>query len=293
MIRVLTGRLAVLAACVCFAVPSVSSAGLVGWDIDPSQSSFKLTIPDQTVTLGTITATMRLRNQNNAAWTTNSAPVDGLLATDVGAGISSVEFLAGQSSLFGVNTGSYRPNPAAYATNVTDTINTAGTFTNTSSAAGVFAARVNASVSILTLNTGYIMFDNVTYDLSSLVTAVTGTTFAANAVNLGILDSRVGFDGINTGLAGQVVGDALAYTGPISAANSGAGLGSIVDLGGNQYRITIPINMPVAVSLSGVNLNATATGVLVGYAFIPEPATLALLAAGIAGIAIRARRRSS
>jgi hypothetical protein len=290
MIRVLAGRLAVLAACVCFAAP-IASAGLVQWDINPAESNFRLTIPDQTVTLGTITATMRLRNQNNAAWTQNNAPVDGLLATDIGAGISSVEFLAGQSSLFGVNTGNYRPNPAVYNTAVTNTINTAGTFGDTSSAPGVYAARVNASVSILTLNTGYIMFDNVTYDLSSLVTAVTGTSFLSNAVNVGILDSRIGFDGINTGLAGQVIGDALGNTGPISAVNANGAAGSIVPLGGNNYRITVPINMPVFVSLSGVNLTATATGTLVGYAFIPEPATFALLGAGVAGIAIRARSR--
>jgi hypothetical protein len=290
MIRVLVGRLVVLAACVCFAAPNASAA-LVTWDVNPAQSNFQLAIPDQTVTLGTITATMRLRNQNNTAWTQNNAPVDGLLATDIGAGISSIEFLAGQSSLFGVNTGNYRPNPASYDTAVTSTINTAGTFTNTTAAPGVYAARVNASVSILTLNTGYILFDNVSYDLASLVQAVVGTSFAANTVSVGILDSRVGFDGINTGLAGQVIGDALANTGPISAVNANAAAGSIVDLGGNNYRLTIPVNMPVSVSLSGVNLNATATGTLVAYAFIPEPATFALLGAGVAGLAMRARSR--
>ena len=121
---------------------------------------------------------------------------------------------------------------------------------------------------------------------------ITGTSFLSNQVSLGILDSRVGFDGIST-IAGQVIGDTLANTGPISALNANGAAGSVVNLGGGNYRITVPINMPVAVSLSGVNLNATATGTLVGFAFIPEPATIGLLATGVAALAIRARRRRS
>ena len=268
------------------------ASAVVLWDIDPAQSNFRLAIPDQTVTLGTVTATMRLRNQNNATWTQNNAPVDGTLATQIDPGITSIQFLAGASSLVGVNTGSFRPNPAAYNTAVTDTLNTAGTFTATTSDPAVYAARVNASVSIITLNTGYIAFDNISYDLGSLVTAIVGTSFASNAISLGILDSRVGFDGIST-IAGQVVPDTLAQTGPISGTNSSAPVGSIVNLGA-QYRLTVPINMPVFVNLGGVMLNATATGTLVGFAAtntVPEPATLGLVAAGLLGLAMHGRRR--
>ena len=273
---------------------STASAIPVSWDVDPTLSSFRLAIPDQVVTLGTVTATMRLRNQNNATWTQNNAPVDGLLATNVGPGISSIEFLGGASSLFGVTTGSYRPNPAAYNTAVTDATNTAGTYSNTSSAPGVYAARVNASVSIVTLNTGYIMFDMVDYDVDSLgALAISGTSFLASGLSVGIEQARLGYDGIST-IAGQVVGDELGVIGPILATNTNGGNGSIVDLGGGNYRITIPVNMPVAVSLGTVSLNATATGTIVGFATIPlaEPATLGLLAASLLGVAIRVRRRA-
>jgi len=260
------------------------------WDIDPSQSSFTLTIPDQPVTIGTVSGTMRLRNQNNSAWTTNTAPVDGLLATDVGPGFSSIEFLGGSHSLFGVNTGNYRPNPAAFSTAATNTANTNGTYTNTSSAPAVFGARVNASVSILTINIGYIAFSNVLYDLDSTVLSVTGgTSFLTNSIDLGILDSLAAFDSVNSGTTG--VGDALANTGPITATNTAGSPGTITNLGFGNYRITIPINMPVSVNLQGVQLNATATGTLVGFALIPEPATIGLLAAGVAGLAIGGRRR--
>jgi len=290
MIRVSAGRFALLAVCAGL-LASPASAFLVNWDIDPSVSSFKLAIPDQSTTLGTLTATMRLRNQNNATWTTNTAPVDGLLATDVGAGVSSIQFLGGASSLVGVNTGNYRPNPAAYNTAVTDATNSAGTFTNTSAAAAVFGARVNATVSILTINIGYISFYNTSYDLSSAVTAITGTSFLSNAVSVGIADSTTAFDSVNASTSG--IGDAIGQTGPISAVNTGAGAGTIQNLGGGNYKLTVPINMPVFVDLSGVTLNATATGSLVGYAFIPEPATLVLIGAGVAGLAAYGRKRRS
>jgi len=290
MRRVFVGALATLALGTAF-LASTASAFLVNWDIDPAQSSFKLTIPDQNVTLGTVAATMRLRNQNNAAWTQNNAPVDGLLATNITPGWGNVQFLGGASSLVGVNTGSYRPNPASYSTAVTSTINTAGTFQNTSSAPAVYAARVNATAFSLNLNTGYIAFSNVTYDVASAAVALSGTSFLSNSLSIGVADSLISFDGINTGLAGQVVGDTQGNSGPIAAPNLNGAAGSLVNVGGANYRITVPINLPVFISLGGVNLNTTATGTLVGFATIPEPATIALTALGVGAIAAYARRR--
>lgn len=291
MRRVFAGALAMLASSAFFA--STASAVAISWDINPAESSFKLAVPDQTVTLGTITATMRLRNMNNAAWTTNNAQVDGLLATNVAttgpSTPTSIQFLGGASSLVGVDSGSYRPNPAAYATNVTDTLNTAGTFTNTTAGSQVYAARVNASVSIITLNIGYIGFDNVQFDVASLVTAVTGTSFLTTALQVGIQDSQINFDSVST-LTG--IGDTQAQSGPILATNTSGPVGSVVPFGPpNNYRLTVPFNLPVFISLSGVNLTATATGTLVGYAFVPEPATFMLTGLGVAAIASYARRR--
>jgi hypothetical protein len=276
---------------------SNATALSVNWDINPTLSSFKLAIPDQQVTIGTTTATMQLRNQNNAAWTTNVAPVDGLLATDM-IFLSSVQFLGGSSSLVGVNTGSYRPNPAAYNTASTSTINTAGSFTNTTTAPAVYGARINGQVDIgfvITVNLGYISFSNLSYDVISAALAVDGGgNFGASTVGLGILDSQVQVDGVSS-LAGQPVADSIGNTGPIMGTNSSAGNGQIIWLGGNDYKITVPINMPVSVSLSGVNLNATATGTLVGFATfipIPEPSTLLLAVTGLVALAARSRRRA-
>lgn len=292
MRRVFAGALAMLASCAFFA--SDASAVAINWDINPAESSFKLTVPDQSVTLGTLTATMRLRNQNNAAWTQNNAQVDGLLATNVTttgpSTPTSIQFIGGASSLVGLDSGSYRPNPTAYATNVTDATNTAGTFTNTTGGSQVYAARVNASVSIITLNIGYIAFDNVQFDVASLVTAITGTSFLTTALQVGIQDSQINFDSILAGTTG--IGDTQAQSGPILATNTSGPAGSVVPFGPpNNYRLTVPFNLPVQISLSGVNLNATATGTLVGYAFVPEPATFALTGLGVAAIASYARRR--
>jgi hypothetical protein len=288
MTRVFAAALATLA--LSAAAVSPASAFTVSWDVDHTQSSFTLTVPDQPVTLGDISGTLRLRNQNNAAWTTNTAPVDGILATDITPGFSSIQFLGGASSLVGLNTGSYRPNPAAFSTAATSTINTAGSFTNTSSAPAVYAARVNAFVGIVNLNLGYISFDNVSYDASSAAIAFAGTSFLANGITVGLADSRVNFDAINT-IVGQPVGDAQSQSGPLSGINSGAGSGSMVNVGGTLYRLTVPINLPVTVTLSGLNLNATATGTLVAFANIPEPATLVTVMLGLAGLAGFAGRR--
>jgi hypothetical protein len=53
--------------------------------------------------------------------------------------------------------------------------------------------------------------------------------------------------------------------------------------------------MPVLINLQGVNLNATATGTLVGFvtAAVGEPATLLLVGSGLLGLAIHGRKRRS
>jgi hypothetical protein len=263
MKRALVGALATLALSTGF-LASNAFALAVNWDINPGESNFKLAVPDQTVLLGTLSATMRLRNQNNTTWTQNNAPVDGLLATNVTGTpgvVSSVQFLGGASSLVGVSTGSYRPNPAAYDTNVTDSINTAGTFTNTTSASGVYAARVNASISIITTNAGYINFSAMSFDVASIVTAGTAGAFTIAGMSLGVLGSRGNFGDV--GGTTTASGDSIAQTGP-SAALVPGGSGAIANLGGDNRRITIPFTMPVSVDLAGVMLNATASGTLVG-----------------------------
>ena len=50
------------------------------WDIDPTQSFFRLTIPDQSLTIGTTTATIRLRDAGSSSnWTDAGGRMGGAL----------------------------------------------------------------------------------------------------------------------------------------------------------------------------------------------------------------------
>src|SRR5690606_2652074 len=73
---------------------SVASAATIAWAIDSSQSSITLDVPDQSVSLGGTTATIRLRDAgNNNQWTQGrTAAVAGTLVTDYVDGVS-IEFL--------------------------------------------------------------------------------------------------------------------------------------------------------------------------------------------------------
>src|SRR6185295_5422521 len=81
----------------------------VYWTVVSSLSSIQATIPDQALYFRGITGTTQVRNQNGAAWTTNNAKITGTLATDY-VDFSTIQFLAGASSLNAIQTGSYRPN---------------------------------------------------------------------------------------------------------------------------------------------------------------------------------------
>ena len=61
----------------------------------------------------------------------------------------------------------------------------------------MFGARVRASVSIFTLDAGYLAIDDVSYDAQSPLLAVTGATFDASAMTFGILESLIYLRSLN------------------------------------------------------------------------------------------------
>lgn len=293
------------AAIVALGAASVAHAAPVTWNIDSTQSKLSLKIGDTQFndpSIGNIT--IRVRNQasgQNNAWNTgNSAAVGGTISTDYVDG-SSIQFLAGQTNVVGVNSGSYRPNPAAYTgdTNPDPILAEGGSFSNSTTAAAVFGARVRASVASLfglTVDAAFINFFNVNYELSSGVLALAGTNSPfTNATTIGIQNSNLAVDGLT--VAGQqVIDDQIAAISNATAANTGAA-GTLTDLGGQLRRITIPILLNLVIPLDDGGqyfLNAQATGQIVATAeipIIPEPSTIAMAGMGLVGLVFAARRK--
>ena len=105
------------------------------------------------------------------------------------------------NSLAAINSGNYRPNPAAY--NAITSI-----YNNNGPGPGAYGATVHASIG----NAGLVSFDNVTYDIgsNSLIpasTTVGSGTFPVNLGNLstGILNSVFSAQGLSLFIVGQVL----------------------------------------------------------------------------------------
>jgi protocatechuate 3,4-dioxygenase beta subunit len=251
----------------------------VTWNIVQAQSYLSMAIPDQSVDLDGTTVTVRVRNQsggNSGPWNVgNTAAISGTLSTNYVDG-ASIEFLAGQPNLVGVNSGSYRPNPADFDPTAIDADNPNGSFTGTSSAPAVFGARVRASVSIFTVDAAFIAFYNTDYELSSSALAIAGSSFPANTLNVGIVRSDLAIDGLSVVLIGQKVADTLTTVDDMTATNSAA-TGTITNLGGQNRQLTIPIQLNLSIPIDDDpthNLTATGTGQLVATADVTQPGTI-------------------
>jgi len=278
----------VLLAVAAISLPVLGQAATIVWAIDDTQSALTLNVPDQSVSLDGITATIQLRNADNSTWSQGrTAAVAGTLTTDFVDGVS-IEFLSGQHNAFGLTSGSFRPNPDDFDPNATNAENPNGQFIGTSTADAVFAAKVRASVSFLTLDVAYIGFLDVAYDIGSGAVPITGTSFDSSGLSVGVDQSLVALDGLST-LVGQVIPDTDGTLfANIFGANGAAG-GSVTapDPINDPLlrRLEIPVDVPLTLTLEGTNLNASATGTIVAFALVPEPATALLLLGGLVGLA--------
>jgi MYXO-CTERM domain-containing protein len=271
-----------------------AQAALVTWDIDSTQSFFRLTVPDQSVTIDTTTATLRLRdNSSTSNWTDNGgrrAFLDGEIATSYN-DFSTIEFLAGAHNLFALEQTNLRPNPAAFDPLAVNGDNPDGQFTSTGAALAALGARVRASISFLTVDLGYLALSDVFFDLgSSVIPLGGGTAIAASATTFTLSSAVLNFDGVSS-LAGQPVPDThnAAFTTPLQ---TNSGTGSVANLGGNMRKLTLNISMPFVIDFEGTALNGTANGVIVATALVPEPGMLTLGSFGLLGlVGFVARRR--
>ena len=138
--------------------------------VDSTQSYITLNIPNFSISGNGIA--IRGENRTNdaplsSAWsssttTGNTAFVSGTIATTVGGSftgktLTAIQFVSGANNLSALNSGNYRPNPAAY--NALTSV-----YSNNTNAPGNYAA---IAASTLLGNAVLISFDNVTYDIGT------------------------------------------------------------------------------------------------------------------------------
>jgi hypothetical protein len=228
----------------------------------------------------------------------STAFLAGTIATNYQEGLSpTIEFLpASIGDITGLNSGNYRPNPAAYSggTVLPDGTASGGSFVGIGTSAGVYGTRVRATVFSTTSDVMFLGFRDVSFDLTSATLGVNSLTgaFAANATNFGIQHSLLGVDTTSTVLVvlpdqidaiSGVTGGNLAPTGTVTSPDP---IGQP-----NLRRLSLPINVPTVLDLGGEQFNVTLTGSVVAFATVPEPSTMVLAVFGALAMSVTILRR--
>jgi hypothetical protein len=276
-------------------------AELVSWDVDSSQSYMRLAIPDQQLTLDGTTGTVRVRSQvgSNNAWNDTSgarAFIDGFLSTDL-QDQTAITFNGGANSLVALNSGNYRPNPADFNPLNTNAENPDGQYSGSATAPAPMGAKVRVTAVLggflpVTVDLAYIAFRNVALDASSGIMPLTGgTTFAGGSNNFGIQSATLDVDGLTVTLLGQPIPDMV--NSPLSNLTGLNTLGGSVQvLNALDRKLTLNINVPIAIDVDGTILNATATGQIVAFAtLVPEPSSIVMAGFAAFGLCWAGRRR--
>ncbi len=257
----------------------------VSWTIDTAASSLSIAIQDQPIDLNGTAATVRVRNQSGGdagPWNVgNTAHFTGTIDTDYVDG-STIQFLAGQTNVLGVNSGSYRPKPSDYAGGTVNPDGTAsgGDFTGTATAPGVFGARFRATVSVLgfpvTVDAAFASFYNTKYEIASDTLPITAGSFPINTTNIGISDTLIGIDGLTVPIVGQPVPDSITRITDAVGPN-GQLTATVANSGPLTRQLTIPILLDLSIPVDADpmhNLLATATGTIVANATLPPPSSV-------------------
>ena len=274
---------------------NVCRAALVVWEIDSSQSSITLNIPQQTVPIGSSTVPARVVNQTGfgaSTWTVGrTAPISGEIVTNYVDG-TSIEFLGGSHNVFGLTTGNYVPNPA-------DWNPTAEEFNpDDGQALAVFAGRIQVRpvpFPPIFITVAYFSIRDVVYDLDSPNLPVDGSgNFAGGGTAFGIENAQ--FSLVGGGFGSESIPSALQTLSNLGGANNGSLTGTITSPAMDLRELTIPINVSTELDLDGVILTASITGQIVATTVVvPEPASVVMMSMGLlvcATIAVRRRRRA-
>lgn len=238
----------------------------LSWTVSQGQSTFTMQIPDQVISgLGTL----QVRNQTgtSTSWTSgNVSSVAGTINTDFTPG-TSIEFLTNPAgSLYGLNTGNYRPNPASFNPANTNAANPNGQFSNTTSAPAVLGAKLRGAVGSFATDVAFFAARNVNYDVTSAVAPILGNSFSTSTISVSAT-ALVDYDGIVAPVLGQILPDFSQQSMTLYGGSNIAGPGTINDLGGGLLRMTIPVSLTVPIlSGAGTALQGTITGQIVAIA---------------------------
>jgi len=294
---------------------SSASAAPVTWNIVSSASSVKLAIANQVITVtsstpitlgissftvsvralnpGTASSTNNpgLTGTNSTGWNSgNRENVNGTLLTDFDPGLGTIQFLntPGTNLINGIDSGSYAPLPDG----------------SPGTAPGDFGARIFANTTLLLFFPGSTNVDialrDVLYNMASGVLPIggggsvntTGVAFGTENGSAIAYRARDGGGTLGPTLTSAIPPGASTLP-PLAGVNTAAG-GSVINTGGNNYQLTVPISIPISIPLDDTGLlvfKATITGTMVATATVPEPATFAMLGLGMAALAPVAVRR--
>jgi len=254
----------------------MASAALVAWDVDPSVSYVRLTVPDQVVPvpdIGNVTVRMRDANNNND-WTDaggRRAAVDGIVVTEY-EDSSTIAFTSGAHDLYALEETSLRPNPSDWDAATTN-------YVGTSTAPAAFGARVRGTY-VFNFDAAYLALRQVQLNIASGVLPVAAGSFDGTQTQFGISSASSYVDGLSILGLGQPVPDLFDEPlPPVVGTNSAAG--TIEDLGGRNRKLTYNINVPVSIQVEDITLTGSAAGQIVAYATLPETAPLEIVDPGI------------
>lgn len=212
--------------------------------------------------------------------------MDGTISTNYSFG-SSITFNSGDHSLYAVQSGSFRPNPAAFNPDATNSDNPDGQYSNTTGAPAAFAARIRSSLLALP-DVAHFAFRDVQFELASGALAIGGGGNFAGSQTFGIDSALFDFDGTSAQLLGQPFPDVLHQSiGPFDGTTSAGGS---ITTDGLVTKLTLFVNAPFQIDLSGAVLNGTYSGQIVAY-YVPEPSSIFMAGLAVLGLCWAGRRR--
>ncbi|MEM7235759.1 MAG: hypothetical protein AAF517_26555, partial [Planctomycetota bacterium] len=233
------------------------------WVIDPARSEISISIPDSEVTFGLDFYSLQYRNdlgQNEGPWDFgNFTSLSGTIFADYVEG-ESISFASGSHAIEGGVTSDYRPDDSVFDPALVDNLNESGQYNGTSTAPGVFGARVRITSDSETVDAAFQKFEDVEFDVGSEgPLPITDGSFASEDLEVGLSSMTLDVDGLETGLpVRQLFSDQLNGFQPQASMPNRATGGTI-----SGQELTLPVEFDIRLSQGGLSVSGTVSGQIV------------------------------